>query len=87
MSIPATKMKQIERDRGDRIRALREGRRLTILECAKAVGISRGSVSKIENGHSDMSLGVAIRLAGVLGVSIDYLVSGEVHRQKKGGRR
>jgi transcriptional regulator with XRE-family HTH domain len=73
-----------DRARADRIRALREGRNLTIRTCAKAVGLSVGSISKIENGHSNMSLGVAIKLAEVLGVSIDYLVSGEVRRQKKG---
>lgn len=50
-SHPASTSSDIERTIGTRVGALRTGRNLTQEQLADAIGVTKGYVSKIENGH------------------------------------
>jgi transcriptional regulator with XRE-family HTH domain len=59
---------------GNRIRHLREARKLNASQLARIAGISRQTVAKIECGISgDIKLGQAIAVAEALGISLDVL--------------
>ncbi len=58
---------------GKMIHALRRHDHLTIAEVADQAGISRGMLSKIENGQVSTSLDSLNKIAGALGVSLAHL--------------
>ncbi|MET0218620.1 MAG: XRE family transcriptional regulator [Burkholderiales bacterium] len=58
---------------GGTIRGLRQKDHLTIADVAAQAGISRGMLSKIENGQAATSLDTLSRIATALGVSLAYL--------------
>jgi transcriptional regulator with XRE-family HTH domain len=58
---------------GSVIREQRLSHQLKIAEVAKLAGISRGMLSKIENGQAATSLETLSRIANTLGVSLAYL--------------
>ena len=63
---------------GTRIRALRAERRMTQEELAEKSGISRITISKLENGKTDnMSTFTALALASALEVSVAVLLCAE----------
>lgn len=56
----------------------RKKKKLTQAEVCKAVGIGRSTLSKIENGQDkDVSKEVMIKLANVLGSTVEYLFFSE----------
>jgi transcriptional regulator with XRE-family HTH domain len=60
---------------GDKLRALRRQRRMTQSDLAHHLGLaSHSHVSYLERGLSAPSLELAIKAAGVFGVSVDYLL-------------
>lgn len=59
---------------GSPLRAWRKYRGLTLASLAGQVGVSRGYLSQIENGHKSGTLDLFRRLAGTLDVSMDQLV-------------
>jgi transcriptional regulator with XRE-family HTH domain len=63
---------------GDRIRTLRERKGMTQDQLAEASQISKGFLSDAENNKRNISSQVLLRLANVLGASIDYLMRGEL---------
>jgi len=63
----------LDRYIGNAVRELRLHDKLTINEVAAMAGISRGMVSKIENGQVSSSLETLSRLAQALGVSLSHL--------------
>src|SRR5262245_52491920 len=63
---------------GKRIRAFRRQKRLTQEALAKAIGCSAHTVLRYENGELLPSLPRLLRLREVLGVTLDYLVTGQV---------
>lgn len=65
--------RRLERHLGNMIRGLRLQQRLTIADVASQAQISRGMLSKIENGQATSSLDTLGRLAAVLGVSLSQL--------------
>jgi|SRR5688572_25365651 len=65
--------KALDRFLGNVIRELRLKDNLTIAEVASQAGISRGMVSKIENGQVSTSLETLSKLAQALGVSLAHL--------------
>ncbi|MCW5621299.1 MAG: helix-turn-helix transcriptional regulator [Burkholderiales bacterium] len=65
--------RRLERHLGNVIRGLRLQQRLTIADVASQAQISRGMLSKIENGQATSSLDTLGRLAAVLGVSLSQL--------------
>jgi len=65
--------KSLDRFIGNVIRELRLRDNLTIAEVAAQAGISRGMVSKIENGQVSTSLETLSKIAQALGVSLAHL--------------
>ena len=58
----------------DRIKSLREQRGLTQAELSKQLGITRSSVNAWEMGISVPSTQYIVELAGIFGISTDYLL-------------
>jgi transcriptional regulator with XRE-family HTH domain len=63
---------------GDRIKKIREARKFTQDYLAEEAGISKGFLSDVENNNKNISSQALLRLANVLGASVDYLLRGEV---------
>src|SRR5262245_10876831 len=60
---------------GDKLRTLRRQRGMTQSDLARHLGLaSHSHVSYLERGLSAPSLELAIKAAGVFGVSVDYLL-------------
>ena len=64
------------RELGARIMQYRERRRLSITQLANLLGVDYMQISRYEKGKSMPSLETAVRLAGVLGISLDELATG-----------
>lgn len=60
---------------GDKISSLRKQKNISQVELAEKTNISRDGISKYERGDIVPSVEYAKRIADVLGVSLDYLVS------------
>jgi transcriptional regulator with XRE-family HTH domain len=58
---------------GQRLRQLRESRRLTQRQLQTASGVSKGSLSRIENGQMTPNLGTLGKLAKAFGVALNRL--------------
>ncbi|MCL2846712.1 MAG: helix-turn-helix transcriptional regulator [Firmicutes bacterium] len=56
-----------------RLYELRTEKGLTLSAVAKAVGITRQSVKRYEDNHSQPSMEILSKLADLFGVSTDYL--------------
>jgi DNA-binding XRE family transcriptional regulator len=65
--------RSLDRYIGNVVRTLRLKDKLTIAEVASQAGISRGMVSKIENGQVSTSLETLSKIAQALGVSLSHL--------------
>jgi transcriptional regulator with XRE-family HTH domain len=65
--------RSLYRHLGGTIRELRQKDHLTIADVATQAGISRGMLSKIENGQAATSLDTLSRIAKALGVSLAHL--------------
>lgn len=61
---------------GRRIKDLRIKKRLTQALLCDKVGISKGFLSDVENGKRDISAKNLLKIAQVLKVSVDYLLTG-----------
>jgi transcriptional regulator with XRE-family HTH domain len=61
---------------GDRIREIRETKKLTQDQLAEKSGISKSFLSEVENGKRNVSSEYLLRIANVLGASIDFLLRG-----------
>ena len=66
---------------GDRIRAIREARGKTQDQLADDAKISKGFLSEVENNKRNISSENLLRIANVLGASLDYLLRGETKEQ------
>ena len=62
---------------GERLYQLRRERRMSQEALADALGVSRQSVSKWENGASTPDLDKLVRLGELFGLSLDELVKGQ----------
>src|SRR5688572_12325483 len=58
---------------GERIKLLRKGRGLTLVEIAKKTGIDQATLSRIENGRMTGTLDSHTRIAGALGLGLPDL--------------
>ena len=59
------------------LKLLRLQNQLTLDQLAQAAGLTRSYVSKLERGLSTPSIGVAMQLAGALGVTVERLFNNE----------
>jgi transcriptional regulator with XRE-family HTH domain len=64
------------REFGVRLTQLRERRQLSITQLARLLGVDYMQISRYEKGQSLPSLDTAARLAHILKVSLDLLVTG-----------
>ncbi len=60
----------------ERLITLRLNKRMTQKDLAIAVGLSKNHIGRYERGLSEPSIDSLLRLAEVLGVTSDYLISG-----------
>lgn len=61
---------------GDRIRKLRQDKRLTLDQLSERTGISKGFLSDAENGNRNVSSQNLLKIANELNASLDYLLRG-----------
>ena len=61
---------------GRRIHEIRKERDLSQMDLADKTGLSVSYVSMIENGRRKVSLDALIRIANILGVTVDELLNG-----------
>lgn len=61
---------------GERLLAARSRAYLTQPQLAEAVGVDRGHISHIERGRRTLTRGLAVLMAGPLGVTPEYLLTG-----------
>lgn len=64
-------MKQIF---GERLKELRQEKKIGQVELAKALGVSKGVISLWENGLREPTMSNLISVAVYFGVSVDFLV-------------
>ncbi|MEO8380071.1 MAG: helix-turn-helix transcriptional regulator [Acidobacteriota bacterium] len=62
---------------GQRIRQLREQRRMTLEQLATLTGMSKGFLSDVENDKRGLGADSLVRVAQAAGASVDYLMRGE----------
>ncbi|HEY7490288.1 MAG TPA: helix-turn-helix transcriptional regulator, partial [Candidatus Tectomicrobia bacterium] len=62
---------------GERIRYIREKKKMTQDRLAEAAGISKGFLSDVENNKRNISAKTLLQIANALGASVDYLLQGE----------
>lgn len=65
---------------GQRLARLREDAGLSQSALARRIGSSQSAVSQIEAGERSPSYGMLVQLAEALGVSVAYMVGGEVEQ-------
>jgi transcriptional regulator with XRE-family HTH domain len=63
---------------GERVREVRQAKRLTQDQLAEKTRMSKGFVSDLENGNRNVSSEYLLRIANALGASVDYLLRGDV---------
>lgn len=68
---------------GDRIKKAREHRTWTQDRLAQETKISKGFLSDVENNKGSIGADYVLRIANALGVSLDYLMRGEVGREER----
>ena len=71
----AHRAEETARRTGSRLRRMRKARGLKAVELGKRVGMSQPSISRIENGGHDLSLGTLEKLLAVMGYSLSDLAS------------
>lgn len=62
---------------GERVRELRERQKLTQNELVERAKLSKGFLSDIENNKRKVGSEYLLKIANALGVSVDYLLTGE----------
>jgi transcriptional regulator with XRE-family HTH domain len=71
---------------GDRIREIREHKGINQDRVAEKANISKGFLSDIENGKRNPSSDNLLRIANVLGASLDYIMKGETQDEQHATR-
>ena len=62
---------------GERIAQLRRNKGLSQAALAQALGLSTSTIAMYEQGRREPSVSIIIALADALGVTIDYLLTGQ----------
>lgn len=63
---------------GDRIREIREEMQMNQDQLAERAGLSKGFLSDVENNKRNIGSENLLKIANVLGASVDYLLRGEI---------
>ncbi len=80
MKTPEEKAEEICKAIGQRIKLIRQGKRLTLDDLARKTGFAKSYLSQIENLKREPPISTLTKIAFVLGVDIFFLISGEVRR-------
>ncbi|GGE34387.1 helix-turn-helix transcriptional regulator [Streptococcus himalayensis] len=64
-----------------KLKELRKARKLTRVQLSKAIGVPERTITRWENGETDMMLQTAIKLAKYFDVTLDEFVEGEKWRK------
>jgi transcriptional regulator with XRE-family HTH domain len=67
---------------GDRIREIREKRGINQDKLAEEADLSKSFLSEVENNKRNISSQALLRIAKILGASVDYLLTGEAKENK-----
>lgn len=78
-------MEDYKHNMGLRIKSQRKALKFTQEEMAEQLDVSVKHFSEIERGLTGISIENLIKLSNILGVSIDYIVKGEVDKERWGG--
>lgn len=62
---------------GERIAQLRQSKGLSQAKLAKALGLSTSAIAMYEQGRREPSVSILVALADTLGVTLDYLITGQ----------
>lgn len=65
-------------DAARRLKAVRESEGLTKAEFADMLGVDRSTYIKIEDGAREIRVPMALRLAELFGISLDFLYRGNI---------
>lgn len=65
------------------IQFARKEKKMTAADMAERVGISRGTLSKIEHGNLACELGIVFEVAAIAGISLFEMSPAEVSREKE----
>ena len=80
MTIPEERARDICTAIGQRIRAIRQEKRLTLDELATRTGFAKSYLSQIETLKREPPISTLTKIAYVLGVDIFFLISGEIRK-------
>ena len=80
--MPALTRQALSVDVGNRLRQLREGRKVSMRTLAQMSGLSANALSMIERGKTSPSVSTLYRLADALGVPVTDFFSPESSRKK-----
>lgn len=67
---------------GNKIKKLREDKRMTQQELADLVGLSQSTIGMLESGRQGASRKTLVKLADFFGVTVDYLLSDDEEMDK-----
>ena len=68
---------------GERIAHLRRNKGWSQAKLAKILGLSTSTIAMYEQGRREPPISVIITLAGTLGVTLDYLLTGHLPQSPK----
>jgi len=83
MSKPEEIAKDICTAIGQRIKSLRQERRMTLDELARKTGFAKSYLSQIETLKREPPISTLAKIAYVLGVDVFYLLTGEIQQEIK----
>ena len=63
---------------GEKIREQRKNKNYTLEQLAEKLGVSTTFIGQIERAKGKPSLETVVKIANVLGVSVDYLIFGDL---------
>ena len=69
------------------MRDIRRKRRITQAKLGQLSGVPRVNIVRVENGKRELKLSEAIRIAAILGVSVEALTGEEVVETPEDGNR
>ncbi|NER15102.1 helix-turn-helix domain-containing protein [Leptobacterium flavescens] len=73
MSISKERILEYKKNFGLRVRELRESKGFSQLDLASEINVEKTSISRIENGRTNVTLVTAVKLANALGVELKNL--------------
>jgi transcriptional regulator with XRE-family HTH domain len=68
---------------GERIREIREEMQINQEQLAERSGLSKGFLSDVENNKRNIGSENLLKIANVLGASVDYLLRGDTTKQPR----